>query len=88
MDYHDGSLRRFEEEILEMARFFQLDDKNLEVEFYTPRTQLIVVERAAPWRFRIHINIQEKRIVSVRQIESTAPAVRPEALSKYKAFMK
>jgi hypothetical protein len=58
------------------------------VEFHTPRTQLIVVERVPPWRFRIHINIQEKRIVAVRQIESNAPPTEPEALAKYKAFMK
>jgi len=88
MDYLDGNLRRFEEEIQEMVRFFKFDEENLAVEFFTPRTQLIVVERLHPWRFRIHINVQEKRIVAVRQIENAAPAVPTEILARYKAFMK
>lgn len=75
-------------EVSEMMQLFKLDEKNVEVEFHTPRTQLIVVEHVHPWRFRIHINIQEKRIVAVRQIEPGAPAPTPETLDKYKAFMK
>jgi len=88
MDYHDPGLRRFEEDITEMVNYFGLDEKNVEVEFYIPRTQVILVERVQRWRFRIHINVQEKRIIAVRQIESDAPAMQPEALSKYKVFMK
>jgi hypothetical protein len=88
MDYQDQGLRRFEEDIIEIVRFFGLDEGNVEVEFFTPRTQAILVERVESWRFRIHINVQEKRIISVRQIEPGVAAAPPEVLARYKAFMK
>lgn len=88
MNFRDPGLRRFEEEVEDTANKFGLDRENLEVEFYSPRTQAIFVERVQCWRFRIHINLEEQRIVAVRQIESGAAAVQPEVLAKYKAFMK
>jgi hypothetical protein len=88
MEYRNPGLSRFEDEIDETIRYFGLDRKNLEIESYTPRTQLILIERVEKWRFRIHINIQENRIISVRQIETGAPAVQPETFSRYRAFMK
>jgi len=88
MNYPAHTPTSLDSEVSEMVQFFKLDEKNVVVEFHTPRTQLIVVERIHPWRFRIHINVQEKRIVAVRQIEPGAPPAPPEALDKYKAFMK
>lgn len=88
MNFHDPSLRRFEDEIIQTAKKFGLDMGNLEVEFYSPGTQAIVVERVQRWRFRIHINLEENRIISVRQIENGVAAVQPEVLAKYKVFMK
>jgi len=88
MNYPVHPPTSLDSEVSEMVQFFKLDEKNVVVEFHTPRTQLIVVERVYPWRFRIHINVQEKRIVAVRQIEPNAPTPPPEALDRYKAFMK
>jgi len=88
MNFHDPGFRRFEEEILRTADHFGLDHENLEVEFFSPGSQAILVERINGWRFRIHCNLQEKRIISVRQIENGAATVTPEVLAKYKAFMK
>lgn len=88
MNFRDPGLRRFEDEIEQTANRFKLDRENLEVEFYSPRTQAILVERVECWRFRIHINLEEQRIIAVRQIENGVAAVGPEILARYKTFMK
>jgi len=80
----------FQEEITRVAESFNLDRDNLEVEFFNPGQQGIFVEKVGNRRFRIHLSLEEGRIVSVKQIEGPGEeASTPiDHFAKYKPFMK
>jgi hypothetical protein len=89
MNYTEFGFGRFESEIAAVAKQFDFDLNNLEIEFFTPGRQAIFVETVETHRFRIHVNLEENRIISAKQLV-TGPAERiNEALfAKYKNFMK
>ena len=90
MNLSESEFGIFEKEILAAAGVFNLDTENLEVEFFNPGRQGIFVETVSAREFRIHVNLEEGRIVAVKQI--AGPPV-PEGktsdpFAKYKIFMK
>lgn len=89
MAYHEVG-NSLEEEILEVAEMFNFDPQHLLVEFFNPGRQGIFVEDVGEVRFRIHLSLEEKRIISVKQIagpSERAPGA-PDPFEKYKVFMK
>lgn len=90
MTYSEGGFHFDEEEITQVAETFNLDTNCLQVEFFSPGHQGIFVETVAGRKFRIHLSLEEKRIVAVQQI--AGPTARsldtPDPFAKYKVFMK
>ncbi|MCL4704162.1 hypothetical protein KJ068_03315 [bacterium] len=78
------------EEILNVAATFNLDPHHLQVEFFNAGHQAIFVEEVGAIKFRIHLSLEEKRIISVKQISGPAEHApgEPDPFAKYKAFMK
>ena len=86
MDYAFG---RYETEIAAVAEKYNLNLNDLEVEAFSPTGLAILVEKIEGRRFKIHINLQEDRIISVQQMGAEPADKVSEALfAKYKIFMK
>lgn len=89
MTYNEVGIS-LDEEILNVAQRFNLDPHHLQVEFFNPGHQAIFVEEVGAVKFRIHLSLEEKRIISVKQISGAlerSPGA-PDHFAKYKAFMK
>ena len=90
MDLSESEFGIFEKEILTAASAFNFDLENLAVEFFSPGRQGIFVETVGARVFRIHVNLEEGRIIAVKQIAGP-PVPEGEAsdpFAKYKIFMK
>lgn len=89
MTYNEVGIS-LDEEILNVATAFNLDPHHLQVEFFSPGHQGIFVEEVGAIKFRIHLSLEEKRIISVKQIAGTSERAAGESdpFAKYKAFMK
>lgn len=89
MTYNEVGIN-LDEEILNVAEAFNLDAHCLHVEFFSPGHQGIFVEEMGASKFRIHLSLEEKRIISVKQISGPAEHApgEPDPFAKYKAFMK
>lgn len=88
MDYADFGFGLFEEDIKLAARYFNLDLENLQVEFFSPGRQAILIETVAGREFRIHLSLEEKRIIAVKQTAGPPEPVDSNVFDKYKSFMK
>lgn len=89
MNYMDYAFGRYETEIAAVAEKYKLDLNGLEVESFSPTGLAILVEKIADRRFKVHINLQEGRIISVQKM-GTEPADKEnsELFAKYESFMK
>lgn len=88
MDYSDFGFGLFEEDIKQAAQRFNLDLGNLQVEFFSPGRQAIFIESVAGCEFRIHLSLEEGRIIAVRQTSGVPEPVDSNVFDKYKAFMR
>jgi len=89
MTHNEYAFGSFATDIAAVAQKFNLNLNDLEVEFFTPARQAIVVETVGKKRFKVHINLEENRIIAVKQV-SAAPVENGETdqFAKYKSFMK
>lgn len=72
-----------------VAKGFNLDVNNLKVEIFRPGTLGIFVEKVGQYQFRIHINLEENRIISVKQLCGPRASTQlADPFAKYKDFMK
>jgi hypothetical protein len=89
MNYTEFAFGRFEGDIAAVAKQFELDLQNLEIELFTPNQQAIFVETIGSRRFRIHFSLEEKRIIAVKQLAGEPIENSSDDLfAKYKKFMK
>lgn len=86
MKFSNPRLFFFKDEIAKMAERFRLNADDLLVESYEPRTTAIVVETVDNHRFRVHINLQENRIIAAKQLD--ADRVDKAKFEKYLVYMK
>lgn len=68
MKFADPRLLLFRDELIAIAHNFGLDPANVLVESFIPNNHVIVVESVGHRRVRLHINLQEKRIVSAKEL--------------------
>ncbi|MDZ7343561.1 MAG: hypothetical protein ONA90_03500 [candidate division KSB1 bacterium] len=89
MNYTEFAFGRFESEIAAVAKQFELDLQNLEIELFTPNQQAIFVEAVGSRRFRIHLSLEGNRIIAVKQVAGE-PIENSSAdlFAKYTKFMK
>jgi hypothetical protein len=89
MNYTEFGFGRFSSDIEATARKFDLDLENLDVEFFSPGHQAIFVESVGSQRFRIHISLEENRVIAAKQLMGEPDEKSGEDLfAKYKKFMK
>lgn len=86
MKFANPRLIYFKDEILQVAEQYALNPDNLVVETFIPSNNAIFVETFQSNHFRIHVNLQEQRIISVKQLN--AGHAEKEAFQKYTVFMK
>ncbi|MFQ5632567.1 MAG: hypothetical protein ACE5I1_27685 [bacterium] len=70
MKFSDPRLFIFKDDILKVAEKYRLNTEELLVETFVPRNNAIFVEGVEGNRFRVHINLQENRIVSAKQLNA------------------
>ena len=88
MDYTEFGFGLYEEDIKKAAERFGLDLTRLEVEFFSPGRQAILLETIGERVFRIHLSLEEGRIIAVKQTAGPVETGESGVFDKYKAFMK
>lgn len=86
MKFSNPRLFVFEDDILEVAKKYRLNTEDLLVETFVPRNNAIFVEEIAGNQFRVHINLQENRIISAKQLNTKQ--LDKEKFEKYIVYMK
>jgi hypothetical protein len=88
MEYHSPHYKHFKEDFQKIAKQFSLDPDKLKVEFYTPQCQAIFVEKVTGHSFKIHINLEENRIISVQMLNGSSSGESDLIKEKYREYMK
>ncbi len=88
MEFQSPHYKHFSKDLEQLARKFELDPKSLTIEFYTPHHQAIVIERLKDEEFKIHINLEEERIISVKRLTENGNGHSGDYKEKYRRFMK
>ena len=86
MKFADPRLLLFRDDISKIANTFRLDTERLLVESYIPNNHAILVESVGNHRIRLHINLQENRIISIKELG--ASDIDMELFQKYLEFMR
>ncbi len=87
MKFNLPQYKNFRDELLAIAKRFSLNPDMLTVEFYSPRSQAILVEKVQNDNIKIHIDLQESRIVSIQQISPSVNGNFEFLKQKYRRFM-
>jgi len=88
MEYQSPHYKQYAKDFVKIARKFSLDPNGLKVEFYTPNCQAIVIEKVNGEAFKIHINLEETRIVSIQRLTENGNGNGEHLKEKYRKFMK
>ncbi|MFQ5651749.1 MAG: hypothetical protein ACE5IY_17565 [bacterium] len=88
MEFQFPHYKNFQNKVVEIAHRFSLDPDNLKVEFYTPDSQAILIEHVEDQDFKIHINLQENRIISIQSLGNNGNGLSERLREKYRRYMK
>jgi len=89
MTYSEYAFGRYEDDVTTVAEKYNLNLVDLEVESFSPGRLAILVEKVGERRFKVHLNLEEKRIIAVKQITPETSGDRDvDPFAKYRAFMK
>ncbi len=88
MEFISPQLRAFKETLMDVASRFSLNPDKLSVEFFAPNCQAIFVEHVGDQDFKIHINLQENRIVSIQSLSDANNGFTDRLKEKYRQYMK
>ncbi|TDI86515.1 MAG: hypothetical protein E2O78_02790 [Caldithrix sp.] len=88
MEFPVPQFKKFSQHLIEIAKKFSLNPEKLRIEFYAPNTQAILIERNEDVDFKIHINLQENRIISVQRLSKNGNDTTDRLKEKYRRFMK
>ena len=86
MKFSDPRLFLYRDDAMRVARHYHLNPEQLVVETFVPRNNAIFVEKVDGNEFRIHINLQENRIISAKQLNENS--VDKAIFQKYLDYMK
>ncbi|KAA3615395.1 MAG: hypothetical protein DWQ05_13650 [Calditrichaeota bacterium] len=86
MQFVNSHLMIFSEDIEKIVDMFSLNTKDLLVESFSPGDNAIIVETQNKSRFRLHIDLQEKRIIAAKKLGENKSDTHD--FDKYIAFMK
>lgn len=88
MNYMEYGFGLFAQDIATVAQRFLFDLDHLQVEIFSPGRQAIFIETRGEHIFRIHLSLEEDRIVAVKQIAGPPVPQENDLFEKYKRFMK
>lgn len=88
MTFNSPHYKDFTKDFKQIAEQYSLDPDNLAIEFYTPQSQAILVENVDDQSYKIHINLEEDRIISVQRITHSGNGNGENIKEKYRRFMK
>jgi len=88
MEFESPQFLRFKQTLTEVANRFSLNPDKLKVEFFTPNCQAIFVENVDNQHLKIHINLQENRIVSIQNLSPSRHGLTEHLKEKYRRYMK
>ncbi|MFQ6113281.1 MAG: hypothetical protein ACE5NG_04225 [bacterium] len=88
MEFQSPHYKHFTEDFQKIAKQYSLDPDKLKVEFYTPNCQAILIEQVNSHTFKIHINLEENRIISVQMLTGASNGESDLIKEKYRKFMK
>ncbi len=89
MTYNEYAFGSFETDIAAVAEQYDLNLDHLDVEFFSPGRQAILVEEVDGHRFRVHVNLEENRIIAVKQLDhAQSTSASEDPFAKYKNYMK
>lgn len=86
MKFANPGLLILEDEIKKTARRYGLNPDDLIVECYIPNNNAIFIETVDGSHFRVHVNLQEDRIIAAEQMGPED--FRPDVMRKYTTYMK
>ncbi len=86
MQYVNSYLMIFADEIEKIVELFSLNRNNLLIESFSPGDSAIVVEKQGQKKFRLHIDLGEKRIIAAKQLGVTKSETHD--FEKYTVYMK
>jgi len=84
MEFQSPHYKEYSKDFHQIAEQFSLNPEHLKVEFYTPNCQAILVEEVAEQKFKIHISLEENRIISIQRLTNGVNGNK----EKYRKFMK
>jgi len=88
MEFQSPHYEEYQNDFQQIAKDFSLDPDHLKVEFYTPNCQAILVEEVADHKFKIHISLEENRIVSIQRLTNGVNGNGERFKQKYRKYMK
>lgn len=88
MEFHIPHYKDYVDDFQEIAEHYSLDPENIKIEFYSPRCQAILTEQIEDYTFKIHINLEEDRIVSIKKLIGNGNGNSETLKDKYRQFMK
>ena len=87
MSFKPTTYKKFTKALVNVANRFGLHPAHLRIEFFTPNCQAILVEQVENQNYKIHITLEENRIVSIQRLNGTGGY--PDHIrQKYREFMK
>lgn len=87
MEFKLPYYKKFKHTLTNIAYNFSLNPEKLRIEFFSPNSQAIFVECVDNQEYKIHINLQENRIISIQKLSNNG-GYSEYAREKYRQFMK
>ena len=89
MEFQAPHYKDYVEDFQQIAKHYSLNLDKVKIEFYTPECQAILTEQVEGHTFKIHINLEEDRIVSIKDITGNGGGHTDDTFKeKYRRFMK
>ena len=87
MEFKSPHFKRFKQDFIRIAEKYAINIKGLKVEFYMPGQQAIFVEKIEDEAYKVHINLQEERIISIQRVSGTGKPASDKIRKKYRQYM-
>jgi len=87
MEYKSPHFKRFQNDFMKIAKRFAINTAGLKIEFYMPGQQAIFIEQIEDEAYKVHINLQEDRIISIQRVSGKGKPDSEQIRKKYRQYM-
>ena len=88
MEYKSPHFKRFAHDFKKIAARYGLNTEGLRVEFYMPGQQAILIEKIDDEAYKVHLNLQEDRIISIQRVSGQGKPYSEKIRNKYRQYMR